>query len=387
MGKSRFINIKNCLRYVLHLEYTVPLSMTLEELKGRNLIIFECISGSKAYGTNLPTSDTDIKGVFVLPEEDYFGLNYTEQISDESNDVVYYELKRFIELLYRNNPNLLELLNSPADCVLYRHPVMDQVKPELFLSKLCKDTFAGYAMTQVRKARGLNKKILNPVEPRRKDVLDFCFITLGQGSVPVRDWLAGKGWLPEYCGLVNLPHMKNLYALFYDLQAHQTAGAELIGFRGISRKEDSNEVSLSSIPKGMEPQGYLFFHREGYSSYCKEYRDYWAWVEKRNDERYQNTLQHGKNYDAKNMMHTIRLLEMAAEIATEGKVIVRRPNRDFLLQIRRGDFSYEELLQMAEEKIERIDRVFAQSTLPDQPDFQTINQLLVEVRREVYRQT
>jgi predicted nucleotidyltransferase len=44
-------------------------------------------------------------------------LEYTEQVSDASNDVVYYELKRFIELLYRNNPNLLELLSSPADCV------------------------------------------------------------------------------------------------------------------------------------------------------------------------------------------------------------------------------------------------------------------------------
>jgi hypothetical protein len=51
------------------------------------------------------------------------------------------------------------------------------------------------------------------------------------------------------------------------------------------------------------------------------------------------------------MMHTLRLLDMAAEIATEGRVIVRRPNRDFLLAVRRGDFSYEELLQMAEERI------------------------------------
>ncbi len=88
--------------------------MTIEELRNRNLIILECISGSKAYGTHLPTSDTDIKGVFVLPEEAYFGMNCTEQVSDESNDVVYYELKRFIELLYRNNPNLMELLHFAA---------------------------------------------------------------------------------------------------------------------------------------------------------------------------------------------------------------------------------------------------------------------------------
>ncbi len=358
--------------------------MTIDALKARNLILLECISGSKAYGTDLPTSDTDIKGVFVLRQEDYYGLEYTEQVSNATNDEVYYELGRFIELLYRNNPNLLELLSSPADCVLYRHPVMDRVRPELFLSKLCQDTFAGYAMTQVRKARGLNKKILNPVEPRRKDVLDFCHVTVGGGSVPAREWLESRHRRQEYCGLVNLTHLKNVYALYYDEMADSTDGQRRQGFHGIFRKADSNDVALSSVPKGSTPEGYLYFNREGYSSYCKEYKEYWDWVALRNEERYRNTLQHGKNYDAKNMMHTLRLLDMAAEIATEGRVIVRRPNRDFLLAVRRGDFSYEELLQMAEERISRMDDLYRASSLPDQPDYDTVNRLLVEIRREVY---
>jgi predicted nucleotidyltransferase len=98
--------------------------VTIEDLKSRQLIVFECISGSRSYGTYLPTSDTDIKGAFVLPEADFYGLHYVEQVSNPSNDVVYYDLKRFVELLYRNNPNLLEMLNVPADCVFIRHPVM-----------------------------------------------------------------------------------------------------------------------------------------------------------------------------------------------------------------------------------------------------------------------
>lgn len=359
--------------------------MTIDALKARNLILLECISGSKAYGTDLPTSDTDVKGVFVLPEEDYYGLAYTEQVSDASNDVVYYELKRFIELLYRNNPNLLELLSSPADCVRYRHPVMDRVRPELFLSKLCRDTFAGYAMTQVRKARGLNKKILNPVEPRRKDVLDFCHVTVGGGSVPARDWLEARGRRQEHCGLVNLAHLKNVYALYYDQATDATGDPRRQGYHGIFRKADSNDVALSSVTKGSTPEGYLYFNREGYSSYCKEYKEYWDWVARRNEERYRNTLQHGKNYDAKNMMHTLRLLDMAAEIATEGRVIVRRPDRDFLLSVRRGDFSYEELLEIAETRIARMDDLYRNSSLPETPDYQAVNQLLVEIRREIYR--
>lgn len=352
--------------------------MTIEDLKSRQLIVFECISGSRSYGTDLPTSDTDIKGVFVLPEADFYGLHYVEQVSNPSNDVVYYELKRFVELLYRNNPNLLEMLNVPADCVLIRHPVMDLIHSELFLSKLCRGTFAGYAMAQIRKARGLNKKILNPVEERRKDVLDFCFVTYAQGATPVKEWLSIRGWRQENCGLVNVPHMKNLYALFYDEKEGK------LHFNGLLRKENSEDLALSSVPEGLAPTAYLSFNKDGYSSYCRDYREYWEWVEKRNQERYENTLQHGKNYDAKNMMHTIRLLDMADEIATQKRVIVRRPNRDFLLRVRRGEFSYEELLAMAEDKIRTIEARFAESDLPEQPDFALVNALLIQMRQAVY---
>ncbi|MDJ1501015.1 DNA polymerase beta superfamily protein [Xanthocytophaga agilis] len=352
--------------------------MTIEELKERKLILFETISGSRAYGTNLPTSDTDIKGVFVLSQDDFYGLHYVEQVSNETNDIVYYELKRFVELLLRNNPNVMEMLNSPEDCVLYKHPLFEQIDPSLFLSKLCKQTFAGYAMTQVQKARGLNKKILNPVEEERKDVTDFCYVTYEGITLPVKKWLEAKGFLQEHCGLVNLNHLRNMYALYYD-------STQELGFKGIIRKDISNEVSLSSVPKEMKPEAYLYFNKEGYSSYCRDYREYWEWVEKRNDERYQNTLQHGKNYDAKNMMHTIRLLEMAEDIAVHKKIIVRRPNREYLLQIRRGEYSYEELVALAEEKIQSIEMLFMTSDLPEQPDMSQVNELLILLRKQLYQ--
>jgi len=352
------------------------MALTIEDLKEKNLLLFECISGSRAYGLSTPTSDTDIRGVFVLPEKDYFGLDYVEQISNESNDIVYYELRRFMELLAKNNPNMLELLAMPEDCVLYRHPLYNRFKSEDFLSKLCKTTFAGYALTQVKKARGLNKKILNPVEPERRDLLDFCYVAQGQGSVPVREFLQQQDLLQEDCGLARIPHMPDLYALFHE------PGTQM---KGIVQSEKANDVSLSSISKGLQPIAVMTFNKNAYSTYCKEYKEYWDWVEKRNQARYENTLSHGKNYDAKNLMHTFRLLDMAEEIASQGRIIVRRPNRDFLLQIKSGAFEYAELLAIAEERIAKMDVLYEESSQPDVPDLVQLNRLLVEVRKEFYK--
>jgi len=349
-------------------------------LKENNLIIYECISGSKAYGLDLPQSDTDIKGVFVASQKYFYGLTYTEQVSNESNDIVFYELKRFIELLLRNNPNLLDLLSAPTNCILYKHPMMDLVKPEQFLSRLCKNTFAEYAIAQIKKAKGLNKKISNPVEKEKKSILDFCYVVQGQKSISLLQWLQINNYQQEKCGLVNIDHMNDIYAVFYDSTGE-------LKFKGIMHKETSNEVSVSSVPKGLTPSAILSFNRNGYSMYCREYKEYWEWVEKRNDERYENTVAHGKNYDAKNMMHVFRLLDMAEEIATLKKVIVHRPNREFLLRIRKGEFMYEDLVAQAEEKIERIKELYENSDLPEQPDKNEAEELLVKMRKGFYEIT
>ena len=352
--------------------------MTIQDLRDQNLILFECISGSRAYGTDLPTSDTDIRGVFVPPQPSLYGLTYTEQVNDDKNDVVFYELRRFVELLAKNNPNILELLCTPSDCIIYKHPLFDQLRPADFLSKLCKDTFAGYAVSQIKKARGLNKKILNPMPKERKSLLDFCYVLNGNnGSQPVLDWLNLRGWQHQNCGLVNVSHARDMYALFYD----ETG---TMGFHGIIAGPESAEVSLSSIPKTVDATAYLSVNHDGYSSYCKDYREYWEWVEKRNDARYQNTLGHGKNYDAKNMMHTFRLLDMATEILETGQVLVRRPNRDELLQIRSGAFVYDDLIKQADQKVAQVEAAATDSLLPDRPDLYRIEQILVSMRTAVY---
>lgn len=351
--------------------------MTIRDLHEQGLLLLECISGSKAYGLDLPTSDTDIKGVYILPKSQFFGLDYIPQVSNESNDEVYYEIGRFVELLYKNNPNILELLATPESHVLVRHPLMDKIKPEMVVSKLCRQTFAGYAQTQIKKARGLNKKILNPMDKERKSVLHFCQVTDEKQSRSLLDWLKQTEREQNQCGLVNLDKMKNMYALYYDENRN-------LGYQGIMRKEEANEVSLSSVPKSESPVAYLYFNLEGYSKYCKDYKEYWAWVNKRNEVRYENTVTHGKNYDAKNMMHTFRLLQMAEEILARGEVVVKRPNREELLEIRKGTFSYDELIAKAEIQLQKVDIAYQNSTLPEEANKEVLEQVLIEIREEWY---
>jgi len=352
--------------------------LTIKDLKDKNLLLFEGISGSKAYGLDLPTSDTDIKGVFVLPLSMYYGLDYIPQVHDKKNDVVYYELKRFVELLYKNNPNILEMLNTPANCILYKHPLFDLLKPSLFLSKLCKDSFAGYAMAQIKKARGLNKKIMNPMPKERKGVLDFCFVQHKQGTITLNSWLKQKGFLQEQCGLVNIPYMKDVYGLYYDTEKN-------LGYQGVVRKKTIDTVILSSIPKEAVQVSILYFNKDGYKKYCKDYKQYWEWVENRNESRYENTVSHGKNYDAKNIMHTFRLLDMAEEILSTGTIYVKRPNREALLKIRSGLYSYDELIKRAEEKVVKINVLYKDSTLPIKPDKIEIEKILIKMRTEFYK--
>lgn len=217
--------------------------MTIQDLHDKNLILFKAITGSKAYGLHTDTSDIDIKGIFYLPKAYFFGLDYISQISDETHDEVYYELGRFIELLSKNNPAAMELLASSADHVLIRHPLMEAFDLQNFLNKMLVDSFVQYALQQVKKAKGLNKKINSPHLNYRKSLLDFVYVMIGSRSYPLLSWLQERGLSIHYCGLTKLEHAKNVFALYYDKKEEGK-------YRGIIAKLDSQEVALSSIPLG-----------------------------------------------------------------------------------------------------------------------------------------
>jgi len=366
------------------------MDMTIKELKEKGLILFETVSGSRAYGTDLPTSDTDIRGVFIMPEDQVLGKGYVEQVNDNKNDIIYYEVGRFLDLLNTNNPNILELLNAPEDCIQYKNPLFDIILKHKgkFITKQCRNSFGGYAVQQIKKARGLNKKIVNPVEVKRKNPIDFCYVIEGYNSQPLTKWLKDRGVEQEFCGVVNIPNARDMYALFVDyagqLAKTNSVNHGRLGYKGIT-SQDANQLKLSSIPKGEVSSCVFSYNKDGYTSHCKDYKEYWDWVENRNEDRYNDNTNHGKGYDGKNLMHCHRLLDMSLEILNGKGINVRRPNREELLSIRRGEMDYDELVDEAERKMELMDKLFVESKLPSNVPSNLSHNILLDIRKKFYK--
>jgi len=352
--------------------------MTLERLENSGMIIFEGVVGSQAYGISTPTSDIDTKGVFIQPIEDILGFGYVEQVSDAKNDRTFFEVRRFLQLLQTANPTMLELLHLPEDCVRYKHSIMEKIlaHKDLFVTQVCRNSFGGYAIDQIKKARGLNKKIVQVGDkiPVRKTVLDFCFAIVDSKSMPLQDYLDHKGYTQDKCGLAKIPHGHDLYSLYYSDQ---------YTYRGIT-EEGSNEVRLTSIPRWEQPEITINFNKDAYSRHCKEFNEEQKWIANRNPHRFADNMLHGKGYDGKNLAHCHRLLDMAIEIGEGRGVNVRRPNREQLLSIRRGEYDYDHLISEAEDKIKRIDEIYKDSTLPPNLDRGFVDVLLIQIRKEFY---
>lgn len=362
-------------------------------------LVFLAVSGSRAYNTQTKGSDWDFRGVYIQPTEEILmnvptpdgGYNYVPQVNDDTNDITYYEIGRFLELLEKGNPNILELLNIPDECILIEDEVFTSIisKRKQFITKQLFHTFSGYAATQVGKAKGMNKKIHNPQPKKRKDILEFCYVIDGNDTIPFWRWyevqygMIGKeaeldlnisNW-----GLVKLNHGDQLYA-FYNVEKEDGWG-----LRGMVKSLDNTEFRLSSIPKKLaeeiEPI-VITFNLDGFKKHCKDHKEYWEWVEKRNPDRFKDNMKGEIGYDHKNMMHCLRLIGMAEDLVRKNEIVVRRPNRDFLLSIRNGEHTYESLMSLVEEKIAEIKVWFEESDLEDKVDRKFTRELLKTIRKQ-----
>jgi hypothetical protein len=277
-------------------------------------------------------------------------------------------------MVAQNRPNMLEILFLPEDCILHKDPVFDQVleRRKEFLSKICKASFGGFAESQIKKSSGYNKKInWEEAEMTRKGVLDFCYVVYNAGTVPLLDYLCHeriKGEInQENIGLSKIDHARDLYAM-YDLENHnQRKGI-------VSSRENPNDVQLVSIPKGMNVMEYMIFNKDAYSIHCKRFAEYQQWLDNRNEDRFKMNKSHGKNYDSKNMMHTIRILLSGLGLAK---------NKD--LKVRMDEYDYDSIISISEVLITEMDECFNKCTLPESVDKNLPRDLAYKVRVEYYK--
>jgi hypothetical protein len=285
--------------------------------------------------------------------------------------------------------------------------------------------FIGYAIQQIKKARGLNKKIVNPVYERLTP-FDFAYTFYKQGSTKIGDWLENRGLDKDCCGLVHIPNMHDTYGVYYDWGAHFEKygiktledfqkreldydfavsfynlhdveeceefleanwfekNKEVKHYRGMCL-ENATDMRGSSVSKGERPLCHMVYNESGFQDHCKKYKEYKDWEKNRNPKRYESNLD--KNYDAKNLMHCTRLMHMGYEIATGQGIILDRNvagDRDFLMKIRNHGFEYDELMEIVEADKERLDKSIAESTIKEKIDVNFVNDLLINIRKKAY---
>lgn len=356
-------------------------------------ILLAYARGSRMYGTATETSDVDISFIYIQPTEEILKVNHVEYIDlDGKGNIVGYEIQRYIELLTLNNPNILESLDIPEDCLIYKHESMDVFKQEDWLSKLTEKTILGYADSQIKKATGLNKNMNNPQPKERKSILEFCYILAWGKSIPFSEWyqefvsenleyyskehLDYNNW-----GLAKYDNGKGLFALYTNITDNDN-------MRGLIKDNDSTQLRTSTIPKnvmsGQEPFT-LWYNLDGFEVHCKQHKAYWAWVEERNEERHKVNAKHGKNYDSKNMMHLFRLLEMAFGIAINNRIVTRSGDSEdieYLHEIRAGKLEYDNLMKNAEWLFHTVkEHYLLNEELPDKPSEDLGKEILLKFRK------
>lgn len=346
--------------------------------------IFVGLAGSHAYGLNRPDSDYDYRGVFIAPKRYYLGFDSIEQkddgwdepgiypFLDRNKDTVIYELKKVLPLLAAANPNVLELL------WLNEYPVLTQVGQHLinyrdvFLSKKVKHTYSGYAFAQIKKMETHRKWLLNP--PQKKPLPEDFGIK--DEALLTKDEL--NAFL-EY--LYNL--VKNKIEFLEEAeQLHQLLTAD-IDFKGMLKQYPLSDETLTYTQHLTNSRGdfvRLLQKSQKYQIALREWQAYLSWQKNRNPTRAEMERQSG--FDLKHGMHCIRLLRSGLEILREGKILVNRNvagDAAKLQAILKGEYSYEQVMKMADDLVAQMEVAYPQSTLPQSPDLNQVNQLCIEL--------
>ncbi|MDX9723696.1 MAG: nucleotidyltransferase domain-containing protein [Myxococcota bacterium] len=354
--------------------------------------IFLCMHGSHAYGTATPSSDVDVRGVAIAPRELLFGYRgCPEQADKKEPDLVVYELRKFMRLAADCNPNIIELLWVDEAARLFTHPLGERMLEArgLFLSKRARYSFAGYASSQLKRIQTHRKWLLAPPqqEPQRSDFglpegVGMSRQDLGAVETMLQekldDWDPSAGWdnLEPSQRLAMREHFERILN-----ELLQALGKPSTGLPG-EAEVTSTEQALwraAATQLGFSNRFIDLLQRERQLREARRnWQQYASWKQKRNPARAELERRHG--YDTKHAMHLVRLLRMCEEILELGEVRVRRPDAEELLEIRRGAWSYDTLMEWSRQQEARIEALSRSSTrIPEQPNQQALDALCVEL--------
>lgn len=294
---------------------------------GKN-IAYLTLAGSISYGTDNEKSDTDIRGFAVESMDDLLTGKAFEQVEDRTTDTVIYGLRKFFHLCTGGNPNVIELLGTKPEHVLYMNEVGKKVRDnaEIFLSKRAFKSFAGYATAQLRRLQN----------------------ALAHDSYPERE--------------------KNQHIL-KSIESMMISNRE--DYEAISFKLTDDEILISVDAKELPLRKFLAMN----SSLTTMLNNY----DKLNHRNRKKDDEHLN----KHAMHLVRLYLTGIDIlAGRGVITYREKDLPLLRKIRAGEVPFEDIFKMADEFEAQMLSAYKNSKLPDTPDVAKIDKLLLEIYHE-----
>lgn len=317
----------------------------------QNNIILLGLGGSHAYGTNNENSDLDIRGVTLNKKEEILtNLNF-EQFTNVETDTVIYSFNKIIPLLSNCNPNTIELLGLKPEHYLYISPVGQELldHSSLFLSKKAIQSFGGYATQQLYR---LNQKSSH---------------TLSQSD------------LEKHI-------LKTMVSMKSDFQ------------RKYSAFPDDNINLYIDVSPRPEYNTEIFMDINLHHYPLRDYASMWNELQNtvkqygKIGKRNENALTHNKI--SKHMMHLIRLYMMCLDILEKGQIITyREKEHDLLMDIRNNKYidknnqPIPEFFDLVHEYEKKFDYAKENTFLPDEPDYNRINDFVMDINERVVNGT
>ena len=300
-------------------------------------LILAGYGGSYAYGTNIPTSDIDIRGIYLNPEDEIFGIRPdSEQITIPNEDVTIYSIKKMFHLLLQCNPNTIEILGLRPQDYLYLSPTGQLIidNAHIFLSKKAINTFGAYAKSQLNRLVNKSGRAKDQSSENETRSLDKV-----------------------------IQHLKTRESL-----------------QNIKVKNMENKPVLF-INESMSIEQFYRVSQE----ILNVHSDY------KHSVRNSKAIEHGKL--SKHMMHLIRLYIMGIDILEKQEIITYRADEhDLLMSIRNGEYLEEDnktistrFTNILNDYTAHFEEAAEHTNLPDNPDYNTANQLLIKIIKDNYK--